>query len=132
MTQLFKEEVLQTIHVMEGEVVKTLTITMKNGSVDVLEGSNSALPRSSSEPDVRRWVLPGDGPSQADLRELHNTRRCVPCLFFTTKADGCRMGEACAWCHFCTRSEMKREQNRLRFLRRRAEKLMRRTAEGTA
>ena len=26
--------------VMEGEVVKTLTITMKNGSVDVLEGRN--------------------------------------------------------------------------------------------
>eukprot|EP00913_Durusdinium_trenchii_P014584 g13683.t1 len=46
-------------------------------------------------PSTGRWVLPGDGPSQADLRELHNTRRCVPCLFFTTKADGCRMGEAC-------------------------------------
>ncbi|CAJ1455868.1 unnamed protein product [Effrenium voratum] len=38
-------------------------------------------------------------------KELHRVGLCVPCLFHRSKADGCRKGDACSHCHFCTRQQ---------------------------
>eukprot|EP00929_Paragymnodinium_shiwhaense_P017884 TRINITY_DN12770_c0_g7_i1.p2 TRINITY_DN12770_c0_g7~~TRINITY_DN12770_c0_g7_i1.p2 ORF type:complete len:196 (-),score=26.27 TRINITY_DN12770_c0_g7_i1:912-1499(-) len=40
--------------------------------------------------------------------KLHSERGCRPCAFFVYKADGCRMGDACEYCHLCTRTEIRR------------------------
>eukprot|EP00929_Paragymnodinium_shiwhaense_P017880 TRINITY_DN12770_c0_g3_i1.p1 TRINITY_DN12770_c0_g3~~TRINITY_DN12770_c0_g3_i1.p1 ORF type:complete len:205 (-),score=39.71 TRINITY_DN12770_c0_g3_i1:607-1164(-) len=39
---------------------------------------------------------------------LHSERQCRPCAFFAYKADGCRQGDACEYCHLCTRTEIRR------------------------
>eukprot|EP00435_Cladocopium_sp_Y103_P004494 s2783_g1.t1 len=44
-------------------------------------------------------------------------RRCVPCLYFTRKEDGCRKGDACAHCHLCTPQEARTRRNRMQALK---------------
>eukprot|EP00931_Biecheleriopsis_adriatica_P122039 TRINITY_DN9706_c0_g3_i1.p1 TRINITY_DN9706_c0_g3~~TRINITY_DN9706_c0_g3_i1.p1 ORF type:complete len:141 (-),score=27.92 TRINITY_DN9706_c0_g3_i1:154-513(-) len=34
----------------------------------------------------------------------HSEGRCTPCLFVAQYGD-CRRGDACAYCHFCTRED---------------------------
>ncbi|CAJ1350526.1 unnamed protein product [Effrenium voratum] len=43
---------------------------------------------------------------------LHSLR-CLPCLFFRRKGDGCRKGDQCDRCHICTLQEMKRRKHKL-------------------
>eukprot|EP00929_Paragymnodinium_shiwhaense_P022584 TRINITY_DN14390_c0_g1_i1.p1 TRINITY_DN14390_c0_g1~~TRINITY_DN14390_c0_g1_i1.p1 ORF type:complete len:218 (-),score=18.05 TRINITY_DN14390_c0_g1_i1:576-1157(-) len=40
--------------------------------------------------------------------KLHSEKQCRPCAFFAYKADGCRQGDACDYCHLCTRTEIRR------------------------
>jgi len=49
------------------------------------------------------------------VRQLHEENRCRPCLFFAFKEDQCRAGEACVFCHDCTREEIlsRRKQYKL-------------------
>ncbi|CAE7532711.1 unnamed protein product [Symbiodinium sp. CCMP2592] len=43
---------------------------------------------------------------------LHHIGECIPCLYHTRKADGCRKGDDCDHCHLCNVSEAKRRRNR--------------------
>jgi len=46
----------------------------------------------------------------SDLTEkelLHRTGDCTPCAYFAFRADGCRMGDDCEFCHLCTKSQAK-------------------------
>lgn len=38
---------------------------------------------------------------------LHESKRCTPCAYFRVKADGCRQGEACEFCHICTLRDLR-------------------------
>ena len=43
-------------------------------------------------------------------RELHNQGKCKPCLYNTK--DGCRYGDACRLCHFCTAEQVRKRQSK--------------------
>eukprot|EP00930_Biecheleria_cincta_P085728 TRINITY_DN750_c0_g1_i1.p1 TRINITY_DN750_c0_g1~~TRINITY_DN750_c0_g1_i1.p1 ORF type:complete len:440 (-),score=42.51 TRINITY_DN750_c0_g1_i1:82-1401(-) len=47
------------------------------------------------------------GSSADDKLLQHAARRCTPCAYFRVKADGCRRGEACEFCHICTLSDVR-------------------------
>eukprot|EP00439_Symbiodinium_sp_Y106_P011295 s6223_g1.t1 len=61
--------------------------------------------------------------TKADKVALHFSKRCVPCLFFTRKGDGCRQGDNCTHCHFCSEREVRTRRNRLQLESRKAQKL---------
>mmetsp|Transcript_97788 Transcript_97788/g.174222 ORF Transcript_97788/g.174222 Transcript_97788/m.174222 type:complete len:108 (+) Transcript_97788:2-325(+) len=47
--------------------------------------------------------------------ELHRVNRCVPCGYYKFRADGCRMGWDCAFCHLCDVSEEQALVRRKRY-----------------
>ncbi|CAJ1368834.1 unnamed protein product [Effrenium voratum] len=47
-------------------------------------------------------------------KDMHDAGLCVPCLFFASKKDGCRKGDACSHCHFCTKQEAAARRRKLR------------------
>lgn len=52
------------------------------------------------------------------VQEMHILRQCTPCNYFWHKADGCRQGANCTFCHLCTKGEIKkRKKDKLRDLR---------------
>merc|ERR1740138_467886 len=38
---------------------------------------------------------------------LHRRGECQPCAYFAFRADGCRAGASCEFCHLCTKSQAK-------------------------
>ncbi|CAE7500489.1 unnamed protein product [Symbiodinium sp. CCMP2592] len=52
--------------------------------------------------------------------QAHLANACKPCIFINRKGDGCRKGNLCSHCHFCTPAEAKRRRNRLCGERRQA------------
>eukprot|EP00930_Biecheleria_cincta_P079821 TRINITY_DN6777_c0_g2_i2.p1 TRINITY_DN6777_c0_g2~~TRINITY_DN6777_c0_g2_i2.p1 ORF type:complete len:148 (+),score=27.73 TRINITY_DN6777_c0_g2_i2:58-501(+) len=57
------------------------------------------LKRTNSAPSV----LPFFGAS-------HDSSRCKPCAYLYAKADGCRRGANCNFCHICPRGMVKRKK----------------------
>ncbi|CAE8624422.1 unnamed protein product, partial [Polarella glacialis] len=57
-----------------------------------------------------------EGPSDAfeeqseALHDAHARGECKPCAYFHHKADGCRMGKDCSFCHMCDRLAVKRNK----------------------
>lgn len=45
---------------------------------------------------------------QQEKLNLHLAGECKPCCFFAFKADGCRHGDDCEYCHLCTRRDIRR------------------------
>jgi len=37
----------------------------------------------------------------------HETGACRPCAYFSLKGDGCRRGDNCEYCHFCSMDDVK-------------------------
>ncbi|CAE8693734.1 unnamed protein product [Polarella glacialis] len=46
--------------------------------------------------------------------EAHRLGVCVPCNYFACKADGCRNGDECTWCHFCSVDTAKSRRRQIR------------------
>ncbi|CAJ1337734.1 unnamed protein product [Effrenium voratum] len=63
---------------------------------------------SSASPSPEWLPLP-----RLAKEEMHVAGLCVPCLFHSSKADGCRKGDACSHCHFCSRSEVSHRRKAL-------------------
>lgn len=54
----------------------------------------------------------------AEKQRLHDLRECKPCAYFAFKADGCRLGDDCEYCHLCDkRDSRKREKQRAKALK---------------
>eukprot|EP00929_Paragymnodinium_shiwhaense_P014806 TRINITY_DN122770_c0_g1_i1.p1 TRINITY_DN122770_c0_g1~~TRINITY_DN122770_c0_g1_i1.p1 ORF type:complete len:152 (+),score=32.79 TRINITY_DN122770_c0_g1_i1:86-541(+) len=51
--------------------------------------------------------LLGDLDQQKKL-ELHARGECRPCAYFAFRADGCRVGENCDFCHLCDRAQIRK------------------------
>eukprot|EP00930_Biecheleria_cincta_P047295 TRINITY_DN32758_c0_g1_i1.p1 TRINITY_DN32758_c0_g1~~TRINITY_DN32758_c0_g1_i1.p1 ORF type:complete len:218 (+),score=44.20 TRINITY_DN32758_c0_g1_i1:69-722(+) len=51
----------------------------------------------------------GEFSSQAKAEKIlvHENRTCRPCSYFHLKKDGCRQGEDCEYCHFCSLDDVK-------------------------
>jgi len=50
-----------------------------------------------------------DPPSQTTGEKVlaHETGTCRPCAYFFLKEDGCRQGDDCEYCHFCSMEDVK-------------------------
>eukprot|EP00441_Pelagodinium_beii_P038451 CAMPEP_0197632016 /NCGR_PEP_ID=MMETSP1338-20131121/8969_1 /TAXON_ID=43686 ORGANISM="Pelagodinium beii, Strain RCC1491" /NCGR_SAMPLE_ID=MMETSP1338 /ASSEMBLY_ACC=CAM_ASM_000754 /LENGTH=178 /DNA_ID=CAMNT_0043203563 /DNA_START=52 /DNA_END=588 /DNA_ORIENTATION=+ len=76
----------------------------------------SISPRSSLD------AMGGQGSDE--LQEMiisHSLGGCKPCSYFHFKEDGCRLGDACSFCHLCEPEEaksmklvLKKEQRKMR------------------
>jgi hypothetical protein len=86
------------------------TIPTKNTFVhfskdDVDMSAQAMLSKSSSAPAICLnhpfKVLVPPTPT-----ELHERGECTPCAYFSLKADGCRRGDACMFCHLCPAEEL--------------------------
>eukprot|EP00439_Symbiodinium_sp_Y106_P058689 s3382_g8.t1 len=51
--------------------------------------------------------------------QLHVAGQCLPCLFHVRKEDGCRKGDQCLHCHFCTAKQVSQRRRRLHLAARR-------------
>jgi len=60
-------------------------------------------------------------PAQNSLA-AHMSGTCKPCRFFQLKDGGCRLGDACRFCHLCTREEARAERLRIKYDDRRAKR----------
>eukprot|EP00931_Biecheleriopsis_adriatica_P059531 TRINITY_DN3562_c0_g1_i1.p1 TRINITY_DN3562_c0_g1~~TRINITY_DN3562_c0_g1_i1.p1 ORF type:complete len:179 (+),score=29.00 TRINITY_DN3562_c0_g1_i1:76-612(+) len=46
--------------------------------------------------------------SSKEMKRLeHENGTCKPCSYFLAKADGCRLGDQCSFCHLCSLDEVK-------------------------
>jgi hypothetical protein len=45
--------------------------------------------------------------TQAEKEELHQRGECTPCAYFAIKADGCRWGSECSFCHLCSADDLR-------------------------
>lgn len=67
------------------------------------------------KPDAPEAELQGEG---HPMYKLHLTKECTPCNYFYYKADGCRQGVECQFCHLCPKGEIKkRKKERVKMLK---------------
>lgn len=55
--------------------------------------------------------------------EQHQNGTCKPCRFFQLKEKGCRLGDACRFCHYCSRERAKSDRLRIKYEVRRNKRL---------
>eukprot|EP00931_Biecheleriopsis_adriatica_P070003 TRINITY_DN4380_c0_g1_i1.p1 TRINITY_DN4380_c0_g1~~TRINITY_DN4380_c0_g1_i1.p1 ORF type:complete len:223 (-),score=38.98 TRINITY_DN4380_c0_g1_i1:292-903(-) len=53
-------------------------------------------------------------PSPEEKLRAHLDGNCRPCRYFHFKSDGCRLGDACEFCHLCTEEAAKQYQRSLK------------------
>ena len=101
-----------------GQVLSALPTQTKSEDFQVEIQLSSSTDDSLTEDDQTNDPASGsvDPINQSAQREMqlaaHRNGTCVPCLFYTRKKDGCRKGDACTHCHFCSPSEARRRRNR--------------------
>eukprot|EP00929_Paragymnodinium_shiwhaense_P031964 TRINITY_DN17799_c0_g1_i9.p1 TRINITY_DN17799_c0_g1~~TRINITY_DN17799_c0_g1_i9.p1 ORF type:complete len:192 (-),score=27.09 TRINITY_DN17799_c0_g1_i9:498-1073(-) len=59
--------------------------------------------------------------NQAHHEALHAEGRCQPCAYANRKANGCRKGFLCSYCHFCDNSDYQAWTRRVRKINRRSQ-----------
>eukprot|EP00933_Yihiella_yeosuensis_P074187 TRINITY_DN8301_c0_g1_i1.p1 TRINITY_DN8301_c0_g1~~TRINITY_DN8301_c0_g1_i1.p1 ORF type:complete len:182 (+),score=27.63 TRINITY_DN8301_c0_g1_i1:106-651(+) len=107
-----------------------------------LDNQESALPRCSSAPSLLLTQMDhrtkcdtdqedlstmftqssedGQASETSSLEEkmrIHTLGQCKPCGYFYFKEDGCRLGDLCQFCHFCSDDDVK---DRKRSMKRQA------------
>lgn len=86
-------------------VKNTFVHFQKSGAADVTEEPKK-LSRCSSAPGaLLSCAFQIQKPPS--MEELHERRECTPCAYFAIKADGCRRGSECGFCHLCPADELK-------------------------
>jgi hypothetical protein len=61
-----------------------------------------------SELSLDMTMLNSGAETQLSEKELvHRRGDCQPCAYFAFRADGCRAGDDCEFCHLCTKSQAK-------------------------
>eukprot|EP00435_Cladocopium_sp_Y103_P028861 s762_g7.t1 len=56
--------------------------------------------------------------------EAHKAGKCRPCRFLT-RTGGCRLGDACEFCHFCSKEAAREAKLQAKYQERRAKRLQR-------
>ncbi|CAJ1431080.1 unnamed protein product [Effrenium voratum] len=54
--------------------------------------------------------------------EAHLAGTCRACRFFQLKKSGCHLGDACKFCHLCTKDEARADRLRIKYEDRRAKR----------
>ncbi|CAK8991076.1 unnamed protein product [Durusdinium trenchii] len=68
---------------------------------EVGDGETSTVAASSSTGSGRAT------PQYEEKLAAHQAGQCRPCGYFNVKGDGCRLGDDCQYCHFCTEQDLK-------------------------
>eukprot|EP00929_Paragymnodinium_shiwhaense_P031960 TRINITY_DN17799_c0_g1_i3.p1 TRINITY_DN17799_c0_g1~~TRINITY_DN17799_c0_g1_i3.p1 ORF type:complete len:184 (-),score=26.55 TRINITY_DN17799_c0_g1_i3:481-1032(-) len=55
--------------------------------------------------------------NQAHHQALHAVGRCQPCAYANRKANGCRNGFLCSYCHFCDNSDYQAWKRRVKRIK---------------
>ena len=78
-----------------------------------------ACPDDECEDGEQDWAQSREevAAARAAMKRAHYAGCCKPCQYFAFKADSCRKGDSCLFCHLCTREEV---QARRRAQRRRS------------
>lgn len=88
-------------------------------------GSDFDIPgvsQISSEESKESEPLPA--PLQVfNTLEQHQNGTCKPCRFFQLKETGCRLGDTCRFCHYCSREQAKSDRLRVKYEVRRNKRL---------
>merc|ERR1719440_247896 len=93
------------------------TSTTSNGDFENDSQASTSTAGSTGSPVVGQVEFALD--NQAKAEELHLHGQCTPCNYYWYKADGCRMGSTCEFCHLCPKGEIKkRKKDKLRQLQR--------------
>jgi len=72
-------------------------------------GMQSAPPHMLDQPFKTKWP---------EHEQKHMRGECRPCAYYLKKADGCRQGAQCGFCHLCPEGELKaRKKEKIRALR---------------
>eukprot|EP00930_Biecheleria_cincta_P021303 TRINITY_DN15827_c0_g1_i1.p1 TRINITY_DN15827_c0_g1~~TRINITY_DN15827_c0_g1_i1.p1 ORF type:complete len:224 (-),score=45.90 TRINITY_DN15827_c0_g1_i1:611-1282(-) len=89
----------------------------------------------TQEQDSAKEQAPDEVTGFADKFLAHRLGRCRPCSYYWLKDDGCRMGDACTFCHICTAEEVKGKKRttkkELRAQKRKDEAISRVTVSST-
>mmetsp|Transcript_153501 Transcript_153501/g.270910 ORF Transcript_153501/g.270910 Transcript_153501/m.270910 type:complete len:285 (+) Transcript_153501:87-941(+) len=76
------------------------------------------LRRSQSAPEIM-CKSPFRRIRNPEMEELHFKGECRPCAYFYQKADGCRWGTECTFCHLCPREAAKaKRKERVKAMKR--------------
>jgi len=76
--------------------------------VDTPPTTSPATPEQSSLPETPRNEDDMSPGSPLSPQEAHARGECRPCAYFRHKADGCRQGDDCPFCHLCDHDAIKR------------------------
>merc|ERR1719473_2467846 len=72
-------------------------------------GMQSAPPGMLDQPFKTKWP---------EHEEKHVRRECRPCAYYLKKADSCRQGASCGFCHLCPDGALKaRKKEKIRALK---------------
>lgn len=64
------------------------------------------------EVDSTKAPSSGDDAEEGPLPMQHVPGRCKPCGYFHFKADGCRWGDECRFCHTCSKEEIRDQKKK--------------------
>eukprot|EP00931_Biecheleriopsis_adriatica_P070004 TRINITY_DN4380_c0_g2_i1.p1 TRINITY_DN4380_c0_g2~~TRINITY_DN4380_c0_g2_i1.p1 ORF type:complete len:214 (-),score=26.24 TRINITY_DN4380_c0_g2_i1:295-879(-) len=89
-------------------------------SEDDADDDAEDLPHGASDEEQTTFSAEeGSPPSPEGKNRAHHLGNCRPCMYFHFKKDGCRRGDACDFCHLCTKeAAMKYKQALKRSTRR--------------
>eukprot|EP00933_Yihiella_yeosuensis_P031163 TRINITY_DN2471_c0_g1_i1.p1 TRINITY_DN2471_c0_g1~~TRINITY_DN2471_c0_g1_i1.p1 ORF type:complete len:245 (-),score=49.85 TRINITY_DN2471_c0_g1_i1:840-1574(-) len=73
-----------------------------NSSEEDIDGSGISDGSASVSEDAKSSAA-----SVWDPKNAHELGKCKPCSYFYFKADGCRRGDDCQFCHICSLDEVK-------------------------
>lgn len=77
------------------------------------EATEDEQPRTATEDaDLECRPGPAAGANLASKLQMHLEGRCRPCNFQVLKENGCRHGDACAYCHFCTKQDLQQRRRK--------------------
>lgn len=87
------------------------------GVVDPLPDAAATTTTTSVDDEVEY-----SGDPNSPMYMAHMRKECTPCNYFYYKADGCRQGGECQFCHLCPKGEIKkRKKERVKGLKARSE-----------
>lgn len=87
-------------------------------------GSDFDIPGVSQISSESKQSEPPPAPLQVfNSLGQHQNGTCKPCRFFQLKETGCRLGDTCRFCHFCSKEQAKSDRLRVKYEVRRNKRL---------
>jgi len=110
-------------------------LPVKNTFVHFTKSDVDALSESSFEEEPKKLSRSSSTPSimltcaftvrrELSMEEKHELGECNPCAYFYAKADGCRLGSECKFCHLCPATEVKTRKKQRRKMGKAAKKAL--------